>query len=295
VIARLATAQHGVVSRVQLLAAGVGRRAVVRRIESGRLHPIHRGVYLVGHAARPPHAREAAAVLACAPKAVVSHRSAARLWNLLPYPANAEVCITVVRSRAPSRPGLRIHRTGSLAGCDVARFQGIPITSPARTVLDLAAQANLRELEQAVGEAGTRRLATRAALADQLERNPGRRGTAALRAVLTIEAGPAYTRSEAERRMLALIRAATLPAPETNARLHRFQVDFLWRRQRLVLEVDGYAFHSDPAAFERDRRRDAELAARGYTVIRVTWRQIVRERDAVIARLAGALAAAELG
>lgn len=291
-IARLAARQHGVVSRTQLLALGINRGAIARRVRSGRLHPVHRGVYLTGHTAAPPRAREMGAVLACGDRAAVSHRSAAALWQLLPYPAKSAVDITVARSRAPQRPGIRVRRTSSLSRRDVRRLDGIPVTSPARTLLDLAAEVGAVELERAVAEALARSLVGRRELLNQLARNRGRRGTAPLRTLLEANGGPARTRSEAERRFLALVRRADLPGAETNVKLGPYEVDFLWREERLVVEVDGYAFHSDRPAFERDRLRDAELQARGFHVIRVTWRQLTGTPEAVLARIVRALALA---
>ena len=132
------------------------------------------------------------------------------------------------------------------------------------------------------------RLVDARGLESQIERNPGRRGVRALRRL--VDSGPARTRSEAERRLLRLVREARLPKPRLNARVAGLEVDFLWPDQRLIVEVDGYAFHRGRRAFERDRQRDAALAAQGYTVLRVTWRQLVYEPQAVVARIAAALA-----
>ncbi len=213
------------------------------------------------------------------------------MWRLLPYPAESDpVHVTVVARDPHARRGIRIHRTRQIRRDEVTRLDGIPLTRPARALLELASAANLEELERAVAEARHRGFVSDRDLAHQLERNPGRRGAAALRRLVEQEGGPAFTRSGAERRLLNLVRTASLPSPEANVRLGPFEVDFLWRDQRLVVEVDGYAYHSDPRAFERDRRRDADLAALGYTVIRVTWRQLVEEPEAVVSRLARALA-----
>jgi very-short-patch-repair endonuclease len=140
-------------------------------------------------------------------------------------------------------------------------------------------------LERALAEAQVRRLVRQRALLDQLERNRGRAGTRALRRVIEVEGGPAPTRSEAERRLLRLLRAAELPAPQVNARLSGFEVDFLWKDARLVVEVDGYAYHSNRAAFERDRRRDRTLQTQGWRVVRITWRQLHEQPAAVEADL----------
>ncbi|MGH2993241.1 MAG: endonuclease domain-containing protein [Solirubrobacterales bacterium] len=179
----------------------------------------------------------------------------------------------------------------ALDRCDVRAVDGIPVTSPARSLLDLASVLPTSELERALAEAQVRRIVTRRALVDQLERNRGRSGVRALRRAVEVPGGPAATRSEAERRLLRLVRAAELPVPRVNARLGRYEVDFMWREQRLVAEVDGYAYHANRRAFERDRERDAALAAAGYTVLRLTWRQLVNTPEAVVARLAAVLAA----
>jgi very-short-patch-repair endonuclease len=291
VIAAIAGRQRGVVSRAQLLATGVESGAIERRIRAGRLHPVHRGVYLVGHPVMVQGAREVAALFACGAGAVVSHLSAANLLQLLPYPANPRpVDITVVGRQPARRRGIRVHRVSALDQRDVRRVGRVPATTVARTLLDLAAVLRTSQLERALAEAQVRRLVTERDLEDQLERNPRRPGTRALRRIVNKEGGPAITRSEAERRMLRLVRAAELPAPQVNARLGRYEVDFLWRERRLVVEVDGYASHGTRRAFERDRERDATLAVAGYTVLRVTWRQLIGAPEAVVARLASALA-----
>ena len=286
---RLAARQHGVVTRAQLRGAGFTNRAIDRRLESGRLHRVHRGVYLVGHVAMPPHAREMSAVLAVAPNAVLSHRSPAWLWQLLPYPARpASVDVTVWGRNAGHKPGIRIHRVALGLG-ETRTCLRIPTTTPARTLIDLACQVSARELEQALARAQTRGLTSRRDLLALLARHPGRRGTAALRALLNGGSAAVLTRSEAEERFLALVRKAQLPVPDVNVRLAGYEVDFLWREEHLVVEVDGFAFHSSRAAFERDRLRDAELQGRGFRIIRVTWRQIVDYPEAMLVRITKAL------
>jgi very-short-patch-repair endonuclease len=277
-----------VVTRAQLREAGYTNRAIDRRLESGRLHRVHRGVYLVGHVVMP-HAREMSAVLAVAPNAVLSHRSAACLWQLLPYPARPDsVDVTVWGRNAGRKPGIRIHRVSALAPGETRTCKRIPTTTPARTLIDLACQVSARELEQAVAQAQTRGLTSHRDLLALLDRHPGRRGTAALRALLNGGAA-VLTRSEAEERFLALVRKAQLPAPDVNVGLAGYEVDFLWREERLIVEVDGFAFHSSRAAFERDRLRDAELQAQGFRIIRVTWRQIVDHPEAMLVRIARTL------
>ena len=183
-----------------------------------------------------------------------------------------------------------MHSLASFGRVETTRFQGIPVTTPARTLLDLAGVAPSRDLERALAEAERRHLASRSGLAALLGRYTRRPGVRVLSALVEAHERPAFTRSEAEDRLLRLLRKAKLPASDVNVRLEGFEVDFLWRDAGLVVEVDGYAFHSDRAAFEDDRRRDAKLAARGLTVIRVTWRQLADEPEAVVVRIGQALA-----
>lgn len=282
----LARRQHGVLATRQIAAAGVSRAQLSRLVTRGWLRPVHRGVYFVGPI-HGPRARLMAATLAVGDGAVLSHRSAAELWGLGPTVRGA-VAVTRVGPRARSRHGLRVHGGKRLDPADVTRHDGIPVTGPARTLLDLATTVSRRDLDRATNEARILRLVTDLSLNEQFSRYPRHRGTAALRAAIRTE--PALTRSEAERRLLELVRAARLPAPEVNQRLHGYEVDFVWTTHRLVVEVDGYAFHSSRSSFERDRRRDAELTGNGWRVIRVTWRQLTREPEAIVALLARALA-----
>jgi very-short-patch-repair endonuclease len=288
--ARLADLQHGNVTRPQLLVVGFGPAAIDGRISRGYLHPQHRGVYRVGHTAPLPFAREMAAVLACGEFAVLSHHSAAATWQLA-RDDELEVHVSVIGGRRHRRPGIRSHRS-SLGLEDVSYVRRIPVTGPARTLLDLATDARPLLLERAVEDARRRRLVTNHSLEAILERARGHRGSRALRSVLERDRGPALTRSAAEERLVELIRAAGLPPPEHNIRIGPYELDVVWREARLVVEIDGFAYHSSRQAFERDRRRDATLAAAGWTVIRVTWRQLMEEPEAVIARLAAALARA---
>jgi very-short-patch-repair endonuclease len=286
-IARLAARQHGVVTRQQLLAIGLGRGAIETRQRTGRLHVVHLGVYLVGHPSELPHAREMAAVLACGEGTAISHRSAAGMRSLAHGFTHEGVEVTIQGRSGVRRPGIRVHRTRAWATDDIDWVEGIPVTSTARTILDIARFLTMYRLEHVVADAERRGLVLRTQLNRELARHRGRRGAAALRAVLDAE--PAFTRSAAERRLLALLRDASLPSPITNARVGSHEVDFLWPRERLIVEVDGFQWHSDRTAFERDRVRDAELQALGYRVIRVTWRMLQHEPRAVVARIAATL------
>src|SRR5450755_393638 len=289
-IARVAAAQRGFVVREQLLAAGLGRGAISHRLERRRLHRFHPGVYLVGHTALSPLAAEMAAVLYYRGHAILSHASAASIWGFADS-TDGEVALTIVGKDARSRPGLRLFRTRSLERRDLRARAGLPLTSPARTLLDFAGSSSPYELEQAVAEARVRRLTDERELRAAIGRAPCRKGAESLRRLLDGERDPQLTRSEAERKLCELLIDAQLPLPEANLRVCGCEVDFLWRAEKLVLEVDGHGFHGHRAAFERDRRRDQRLVAAGYRVIRVTWRQMVGEPLALVARIARALAA----
>jgi very-short-patch-repair endonuclease len=283
-----------VVSREQLRALGFTEAAIAHRVRRGRLHRIHRGVYAVGYPELPPLGREVAALLACGPAAVLSHRSAAGLLYLLPF-ATGPVEVTTAGAGSRSHVGVRVHRSRRVGPQEKTWRQGLPVTTTPRTLLDLAETVGPTHLEQAVAEAKHRRLVTAAALLAYLDGAHGRRGVPRVRAVLEREGGPAFTRSVAERRLLSLLRTAGLPAPQVNASLAGYEVDFLWARERVVAEVDGYAYHSSRGAFERDRRRDADLGDLDHRVIRFTWLQLRCEPLSVVARLAGALAVRAAG
>jgi very-short-patch-repair endonuclease len=271
-IVALAGRQHGIVTVAQLLEAGFSRSAVSHRVRRGWLVAVFRGVYQVGPV-RAPRGLEMAAVLATG--GMLSHHSAASLWGIRAHDGDVHVSVSG-RDQRP-RPGLRIHRSLSL---NAAVQDGLPLTTPTRTIHDLATCLPQPELDRAVEQAQILHLATR----DEIAADLPRRGRPALRAALDNE--PQLTRSEAERRLLALIRQARLPRPQTNVILGGYEVDLFWPDQRLVVEVDGYAYHSTRQAFERDRARDTALQAAGYRVVRFTWRQIVREPHAVVAQLA---------
>jgi very-short-patch-repair endonuclease len=215
-----------------------------------------------------------AAQLACGPDCALSHDAGAfRLGIRAVRPALLEV--SVVGNRR-GHDGVLVHRVATL---EAFTFEGMRVTTAARTLADLAPRLDDRQLARAAEQAQILGLATHAELAASLPSRSSR----------LLYAGPQLTRSEAERRFLDLIERARLPRPRTNVRIGRYEVDLLWPEQRLIVEVDGYAFHSTRAAFERDRARDAELIAAGYRVIRVTWRQLVEEPEATVALLAGAL------
>jgi very-short-patch-repair endonuclease len=288
-VARIAAAQRRIATREQLLAAGLGRGSIVHRLKTERLRERYRGVYLVDRVAMEPLGDELAAVLHLGGYGVLSHRSAALVWGLLG--GTASVALTVVGKEARPRHGLKLYRVAHLDRSDLRLRNGLPVTAPARTLIDLAAEEPDAELEQAVAVAFDRGLSSPEEIEAAIARAPRRRGVARIRQLLETGSASGYTRSKAERRMRALLRSAELPQPRANVPMHGYVADFLWREQRLIVEVDGYLFHSSRAAFEHDRKRDQCFAAAGYVIVRVTWRQLEREPYAVIARIAQAIGA----
>lgn len=290
-IGRIAGRQDNVITVAQLLGAGLSRRTLQGRVRRGTVQRLHRGVYLIGPAPPSFAARCRAATLAIGAGAAVSHRSAAALLGLRPE-HGGPIEVTVYERSPRSRAGIVLHRA-SLIGPELTDVDAIPVTRAARIVGDLAPRLASAELEQLLIDARVARLVSDRELHAVLSRVPGRRGAARLRALLAEEAEEGYSRSRAERLLRSLIRSSGLPLPVFNEPLHGFTVDAHWRAQRVVVEVDGRRFHGHAAAFERDRRRDQILAAAGYRVIRVTWRQLTREPIAVAVRLAQALVWAE--
>jgi very-short-patch-repair endonuclease len=287
-IARLAARRQGMVTTAQRFEAGFSEGAIRRRVAGGWLVRRHRGVYQVG-VFGGPFGAEMAALLACGPRAVLSHETAAVMWRLFERVASAPVHVSVIGALAGRRPGIRAHRADGLAEEDIVRRNRLRVTTPARTLLDLASSMPTRDLDRLVEEAQVRKLVTRAGIIETLHRGAGRAGVANLRAVVGPDDEPAFTRSEAERRLVELVRAAGLPAPRTNTRVAGLEVDALWADERLVVEVDGFQYHRTRAVFERDRHRDGRLLVAGYRVLRITWRQLTRERERVVALLAAVL------
>jgi very-short-patch-repair endonuclease len=285
VIAELAEHQHGVVAFSQLLAAGVGRNAVRRRVGSGHLHRLHRGVYAAGHKAISRQARWMAAVLAVGSGpsrggrplqrwgAAISHRSAAELWELLPShggPVDVSLPGDFGRSK---RTGIQLHRSLTLSPAHVTLRSGIPVTTPTRTIADLR-RAVVASRSDAVSEWELRRAIRQAEvlglpLGEELEGD--------------------RTRSDLERDFLGLCRRRRLPAPEVNVPVGRDLVDFLWRERRLIVETDSYRYHRGRIAFQDDRDRDLRLRVAGFDVLRFSEKQLDEEPDRVAEALARAL------
>jgi very-short-patch-repair endonuclease len=279
----LASRQHGVVSRGQLVELGFGRQAILRRLQSRRLVRLHAGVYAVGHWALTLASRDLAAVLACGPGALLSHRAAGARHGLLRAGSGA---IDVIAQRGcKPKPGIAVHRPRLIHPDDRDELDGIPTTSVARTIVDLADVLDQRRLAAAVNEAEVLRVFDLTAVEQTMERLPGRRGSGRLRRLLAKYTEPlGYSTSEAERLFLSLCKQHGLPRPQ---RIHMagYELDFYWHDARLAIEVDGYAYHRTRRAFEEDRRRGRELAAVGIQMERVTWSDLSGDVDRLAAQL----------
>ena len=277
-IAVLAERQHGVVSRGQLEEYGVSRYAIERRIRRRTLHALHRGVFAVGHRSLTAEGRWLAAVLASGSGAALSHRSAGALWGL--------VRSSLLEVTAPGwrrRPRIKIYEA-ELPPDEITTHRGVPITIVPRTLLDLATVLPRIQLERAMNEAEVRRLYDSLSSPDLLERYPGRPGTPMIRAILD-QPGFRVTRSGLEERFVAFIDERRLPRPEINAWLQAggtwLECDCVLRAQRLVVELDGHAFHGTRAAFDADRARDRRLHAAGWRVARITWHRLQDDAQAL--------------
>jgi very-short-patch-repair endonuclease len=271
---RLARAQHGVVALFQLFDLGYTLSAIKHRIANGRLHPIRSGIYAVGR----PHLTRAgewmAAVLSCGPDAALSHGSAAALWAIR---EEQEGCIHVtVPPCVDRRPARIVTHRRVLAVADVSRHRGIPVTTPVRTLLDIATRLPARALEVAVNEADKLDLVDPETLRTELEPRGGQHGVRPLRALLD-RAAFVLTDSELERRFLPIARRAGLGTPQTQTRVNGFRVDFYWPELGLVVETDGLRYHRTASQQARDRLRDQAHTAAGLTQLRFTHWQIRHE------------------
>ncbi len=277
IVAR-AVRQERNITRAQLLDLGLGAEAIAYRLRIGRLHREHRGVYSVGTPARTPHERAAAAVLACGPGAVLSHRSALALWGFARHwPTTFDV--TVTTDRRPK--GINVHRARTLTRRDVRRNLGIPVTSPARAILDCAPElAREHTLIRTVNDALHTAFLSRSQLADARDRFPTHPGAKLLTPFVERTDGP--TRSEFEDRFTAFCERFGFPRPLVNTSVSGHLVDALFVDARLIVELDGWEFHHDREAFESDRDRDADMLVLDLATVRITWERLIGtpEREA---------------
>jgi hypothetical protein len=295
-LSELAEGQNGVASLGQLRDLGLTQRTAEYRATRGRLHRVHRGVYAVGHLSIGQTGGLRAAALACGEGAVISHGTAAAFYDLRDH---WPVLIDVTGGRQAGRKldGIRCRRCRYPAPEEIVLHEGIPFTSPARVLVDSAGMLGISSLRRMVERAAVRRVLDLEGADRAIEQAQRRRGIGALRMILedwrTEDGSVPDVRSEFEALVLPRLIAMGLPRPVCNKTLvvdgERLMVDFLWERQRVVVETDGEGTHATPVAFQRDRRRDQILAAAGYRVPRATWAQIRDELEAVVQRIARTL------
>jgi very-short-patch-repair endonuclease len=285
-VATLAAEQYGAVSALDLLELGLTRTAIAVRVRCGRLHRVHRGVYAVGHDALSLDGRFMAATLACGPRSWLGYRSGSAHWGFMAWDDDYLIEVVVEGCAGRRRPGLRIHRTRRLDPRDVMRHRGIWVTTPARTLLDLADVLPDKGLRRAVRQAQALHLTNVRQIADVLARANGRRG--ATRLAKLIADGPTPTRSELEDLVLGVVLDGGLARPQINPRLGRVYPDLRWPEQRLTVECDSRTWHDGKLAGEDDAERQARLEADGERVLRVTWQQALRNPEQTVARILAA-------
>lgn len=285
----VAARQHNVIGRAQMMGLGLGYDAIRARCESGWLNELFQGAYAVGRGNLTRRSYWKAASISTGNSPLFG-RSAAQLWrfaDLIPGPPH----VVVSHGRSVKRPGILIHRTRSLSPADVTVHHRIPVTTPARTLLDFAAQAAPGELRDAVWAADRRRLLDAAEVARLCDGSRGRKGTDRLRALLDEERGPvAETRSPLEDLFLPICADFGIRMPLVNVPVLGFEVDCLWLPERLIVELDGWEFHQTRESFESDRRRDAKLGVAGYQVLRATNERMTAQRSEVAADVSALLA-----
>jgi hypothetical protein len=287
-IRRIAERQHGNITRAQLDAIGLTRNEIDERRDQGWLIRRHIGVYAVGHVPRTRESRWLAAVLALGAGAVLSHVAAGVLWRMLPGTAITEVTVPTTAGR-PRRDGIVVHRQG-LPATHKTTHSGIPVTTPIRTLLDLAAVFSAGTMAKCFEQAQVRLHVPPAPLAAEVISRPRHRGNAKLRRILEGAVDPAEVRSVLELRFLRLCLAYGIPRPHVNVPIGAWTPDFVWPDRRLIVETDGYEFHRTAAAKRRDATKDEHFRGDGFTVVRLTWADVA-ERPA---RTAAALLAARM-
>jgi predicted transcriptional regulator of viral defense system len=294
IINEVAARQHGVATRAQLLEAGVSLHVVDARVRRGRLLRVHQATYRVASQEPTIRTLAMAAVLATAgperAHVAISHVGAAVLWGFPGW--DPPQCLDV-SGTAPRRvPGVSVHRV-ALCDDEVTTVHGIHVTTPERTVLDLAGTGTARQVEQALAAAERGARHRRMQIVALLQRRPHHPGSGKLRALLAHLAAsgraPLFLRSRAEELALDLCDRAGLPTPRANERIAEYEVDFVWPEQHVIVEVDGYEFHGSRKAFHGDRDRDCALATAGYHVLRFTWRQLTEKPTTCLAAICIAL------
>jgi len=277
-IAALAARQHGHVTRSQLLGLGLGPNAIHHRVKVGRLYRVFAGVYAVGHPPRAGLDRAAAAVLACGAGTVLSHASAATLWGVRHGGFRGwSSPLEVTAPSSHSYRGIRVHRSRVLTPKDKRTQLGIHVTSPARTLLDVAAGLDDRALARAVNDLRISRHLRIDDLTELLERVHKHPGAARLQPIVGAPRGP--TRSVFEDAFVAFAQRYDLPTPQVNVRVAGHEVDAVFVVERVIVELDGFEYHGDRGAFERDRDRDADTLAAGFVTVRITWERLTRSAD----------------
>jgi hypothetical protein len=283
-LAELAKRQYGVVAHEQLVALGYSEGAIGRGVKAGRLHRVLRGVYAVGHSALSPHGDCMAAVLTCGDGALLSHQSSAWIWGLLPtWPPTQHV---TVPARGHQRDGVHLHHSTIIEVADRAEVERLPVTSVARTLLDLACRRRTKELENAVDRAHRMDLLDLDAVDSLIARSGGHAGRRRLGQAIELYRDPAFDRARSERLFLDLVKGAGLPRPAINAFVAGHELDAFWEEERFAVEIDGWIAHGNRRSFERDPVRIEDLKLAGIDAIRLTARRIERHPAAVVKRLA---------
>lgn len=282
-ILQIASSQHGVVSRRQLIRAGFAPRMIEERVATGRLTRVFPGVYGLGYATTSQKGMWLAATMSCGLGVVLSHRSARQLWNIGPGFSLVELLSPSMRTGKVTSyldKKLIVHQTRSLPGAHVTNVDGIPVTTVSRTLVDLAAVSTRREVSAAFNDADRMGILDIPEMVDLIALSRGRRGVGHLRTLVKgRDPRNRRTRSELESLFLRLCRDHGLPMPLVNVAVLGLEVDCFWPDVRFIVELDGLAFHSSGTEIEQDRRRDARLQGAGYLVLRLTYRDVTESPD----------------
>lgn len=291
-LAALATQQHGVVGRFQLIGLGFGDEAIKLRLRTGRLHHLHREAFAVGHTRLSRWGRWSAAVLAFGEEALLSHLTAAALWGLAGARGPVDVTAPLGRQGVRRRPGICLHRC-QIHPEDRDEHNGIPVTSVARTLFDLSEAVDYPRFKRTCEEADRLKLLRLGALERVHERGRGRRALRPVRRFLDEVRAPTQTRTPLEERFADFCQAHRIPPPATNVLVLGHEVDCLWPAARLIVELDSWEFHAHHDAFQRDRARDSARLVNGYRTVRVTHRRLDSEAPTLLAELRALLSLPE--